>query len=409
MKTTSIVSEFEIPEMDPNGEYWYVDAEMLIPGDIILTATPDSWVSRTISLFDGSPFSHAIICSDREFYCVESADYGVVHFDIRRFLVRDPNNVRILRHLDYASYRGALREAANFAEKQVSRPYATAKAIASPFPWPRTGKAGDGSFFCSHLVAYCYEKVHLPLYPNIPAHKVTPRLIAECPSLINITGEGLLKKADRVRQLSFTGYLDGDTVTSLVEAGVLAERKILNDVRPEFKRIGLESLVAGTYPRLLIQMSMAAISGNEWPQSVDAKLAAAIINSQLLMLPRLYAPPYSPAFLQDQHLRSALARVNPRPPNEVLENLLSHFRMWQTSRLGALRQREQDILFWRKMLRNFNLRSFQLQLALLEDVQHLSERHAHVLDRCATVLEIEIQNPGQTESVLDAVGEVFGF
>jgi hypothetical protein len=163
-------------------------ADDLLPGDILLSADPESFQSEAIRFGTRGSFSHGAIYSG-ELTFVEAIDEGVVIFNHGRFGIAKRENVRVLR-LDDENAQEIGRRAALAAEEYLEREYWTPGALRSAL---RLDSASPkGAMFCSFLVARSYADAGVELCPGLPPNLVTPADIERSPRLKDISNVAIV-------------------------------------------------------------------------------------------------------------------------------------------------------------------------------------------------------------------------
>jgi hypothetical protein len=211
-------------------------------GDILLSTNPDSIESMGIKAATRSPFSHAAIC-DGSLNFYEAADNDVLNFNYMRFGISSKDNVRVLRlKSNVEDHRSIALSAAHAAERYREREYWTPGAIASVFrfhvPNNREG------FFCSFLVAHCYQEAGFELCKDLKPLEVHPGDIARSENLEDITESALydLPFWDKRPCLidSSNEALDECRDAPSIQMA-FARKMILREIRPLFEKAGLGS------------------------------------------------------------------------------------------------------------------------------------------------------------------------
>ncbi|TYT24956.1 hypothetical protein FZO89_00925 [Luteimonas viscosa] len=272
---------------DPDVARWVIDHEALRPGDIIATRTPGSFVSGAIKTATRGEFSHVIICT-RPPICVESAEFGVVKISLRRFLINDIANVRVLRHCDADNLRDDLESAASYAESKVEREYAdidVLTAVLSMVPSVEHGK-----FFCSQLVAAAYASAGLPIIQGRPPEKTTPADIAMSSQFVDVSADcvRLADESERHIRISFESFLDAKSAQSAHEEEIEIKRSVVAEIAPLLLEHGVE---VSTYGEMLYAMVAAAQHGVDWYRDIDTPMAQSIKDSGLHDLIGKHVPP----------------------------------------------------------------------------------------------------------------------
>lgn len=206
----------------PPDRLWLFDRKALHDGDVVLELG-DSLYSRVITGVDGGPYSHALIWVGNTDF-VESVGRGVRILSYERVIISDPECWLLMRQPN----RQIGARAAQAARRMVSKYYNLLGAMTSVTP--TTGVSKADALFCSELVAQAYLDAGLELVPNLPAHKVTPRLLLESSALSRVPPP-LLECHERTR-MRLLDLLDRDAAheNSLMDVEMRASRAAFAEV-----------------------------------------------------------------------------------------------------------------------------------------------------------------------------------
>lgn len=185
---------------------YIVDAQKLQPGDIFLTTQATSNISRTIRAVTDSEYSHVAL-SFLHSNCIEAVGTGVRIISLDRVHVSDKKNIRILR-LQNPDIASVAEKAATIAKSHICRPYWTKGAIVAPIP--NTGTPSDQTrFFCSHLVAQCYQDAGLNLFPGKLPEKVVPGDFIDVKDVLEDVTDSIVKPVLKEHAPSSALDIDG--------------------------------------------------------------------------------------------------------------------------------------------------------------------------------------------------------
>jgi hypothetical protein len=254
-------------------------------GDILLSTNPDSIESMVIRVATRSPFSHAAIY-DGSLNFYEAADTDVLNFNYMRYGIFSKDNVRVLRLKSSIEGHGNIAlSAARAAEKYREREYWTPGAIASAFrllvPNEREG------FFCSFLVASCYQEAGCQICNGLRPQEVTPGDIARSENLEDVTEIALydLPSWDRrpcLIDLS-NGALDECRDAPSIQLA-FARKMILREIRPLFENAHIGS------PSTLDDALIAFINDGdkERQKKLDIEISEILARHHYVELPGRY-------------------------------------------------------------------------------------------------------------------------
>lgn len=162
----------------PDEQTRRIKVELLMPGDIILTASRGK-VSKAIRLATKGQVSHAMICVQHG-SIIDSTDDGLQAHNIQRELYGPDDHVTVLR-LQVPPSDLQLGTIIDFARAEIGTRYSKSEAARSVLtgPKPRTRQ-----LFCSRLVARAFAGAGIHLVPD--ADYCTPEQIRRSPLLAEL-------------------------------------------------------------------------------------------------------------------------------------------------------------------------------------------------------------------------------
>ena len=349
---------------------FFVDPEALLPGDVLLTTNPKSPFSFAIRKATGSPYSHAILCTDPPM-CVEAVGHGVLRFVISQLLIQEKDNLRVLRLRNHEKKFKKVSAAAKYAESKVTSEYANLDMLSS---WATSITSLEkNKYFCSHLVAESYEKAGITLVKNRKPKKVSPGDIARSSKLKDIS-TACVRPASSDELLGAVAYLDGESITTPHVEEVKLKQKIIKDLTPLLSRCDID---ATTYDDLLAALTSGWDQGAAWVVELDQAFSEAIARSGLLSLVHKHVPPHHGNYFLDCFL-THLAREDLVKLDD-LKALQKRYRKILDVREPSIRQTEQLALAARRAYAWTGLETIRLNTALLEENQAVKIRQASVV------------------------------
>ena len=170
----------------PEGEIWGLDPALVLPNDIVLSATEGA-LGLGIRLFTWSDFTHAAICVDTNLL-VDATLTGVERRPVTQLLCPPLLKFMVLRPLAGFLARDPSRyQPYQYANYYLERAY---NFLGLPAPvmgiWPTPETP---NLFCSQLVARAYTDAGSDLLPGVDSARVSPGLLVRSEFLQDVTGE----------------------------------------------------------------------------------------------------------------------------------------------------------------------------------------------------------------------------
>lgn len=281
----------------PDATVYALDLRVLTPGDIVLTTSPGQPVSEIIKAVTGGKFSHAILVVKLP-NGIESSDYGVVRFRLDRFVARNPNNIRVLRYNSSLPDDFAAR-LVRYADSQVAKEYAELDVLTALFS--RVPRLEKGRFFCSQLVAACYQEAQINLFPKIAAEKVSPAMIATSSLLDDV--KNAIKPVNLSDFPYQPTYFDGPNSQSPTEMLMEAFQKAAGKVRPVFLKHGIE---VESLNDAMVSLNRSCLAKETFVEEIDRALFGAMIEARIGEIGRECWPADSDDFFLDFYVRNAI-------------------------------------------------------------------------------------------------------
>ncbi len=402
MKRADSAKRARRPNTRGAGERIYAfRVEALRAGDILLSTVPLAATSIAIRVGTVSRFSHAAICTDPPFF-VEAVSSGTRTFSIRRFGVRNPKWVAMLRlrdDLDNALQRA--HAAAQRADTFILRHYWLDGALLALTK--RLHARRRDELFCSHLVALAYRDGDFDLVPNVPPEKVSPGTLRRSKRLRVLARDDVLVATtlgDGAFELDLTDRHGRETLidreTAIRRAVADRFESVLQQRRPDLldeaalRRHGVVSLDKAD--RLHTYLAALAIAHRDDPvlaRTIDQAFADAIIGEGYASIPDLL---YDGASLEID--RFAALAVNER--------------LWSAQRIAddaaSCRAIESDLdrrivemrnyaYAYRETFRRTSLATFELFARTHERHLRFAEQARATIERTIAILDAALRAP----------------
>lgn len=366
----------DIESTPPRSRAYKLNMDILRPGDVVLTRSPGQPVSEAIRLVTGADFSHAILVLALP-YALESAKYGVTKFQVDRMALISPENATLLRLKREVAANVDIQRVVDFAESQVTSPYAQTEVLASLFrSLPRIE---SGTFFCSQLVAEAYRAGGLASIDNLAPERTTPADLANSDLFDRVVDFTYECTPD---DMAFEHHLlDAPSPPSFAELENEVKQDVMNVVRPQLMHHGLR---ASNFNDAILELAQFLNERELEARELDAFFSSVIRAKGLPSLSRKLIPPDSDSLFLDYHLRNLL--VGGRLSDRQLLTLLSHYELMEERLSASNLERDRDVTVFRKAYLYSDLETIRLVLAATAEAFHVSLRIAQVNARCLAMV-----------------------
>jgi hypothetical protein len=243
---------------------YLLDASVLQPGDIVLTAQ-DAKISKGIRRLTGSSFSHAILYVARGGY-IHSDAVGVHSNSTQRLLFSDSTHALVLR---LVRDKDRIQLICDYARSQVGTQYSVPEAIASRKKRRAAVGLRSNRQFCSRLVAQSYSYGGVPLVPNpdycYPTDLYNVDIVAHVPNCVRAATPAEIEFANSPSPLEIqakaTNYLLEGIRTASGE-DVQTEEQVVQLLlrRPELDETSSRCLIESGY----LELWRMEVKANPW-------------------------------------------------------------------------------------------------------------------------------------------------
>lgn len=313
----------------PPVRFYTLDAEKIFPGDILLSTSPTTLISRVIRVATWSDYSHAAICSESGYF-IEAINVGVRRFLAHTLAAKDKANVRVLRLRSSVQDGAAIaRQAGRVADRYVTHPYWKAGALTALSRMISFSESG--AFFCSHLVAQAYQEAGKPLLEGRDPWKIVPGHLLTSPFLEDVTDEVLRVEDGHVRYLA-RDFVEGDQRHTAHHDEITIKQAIHRRTVPAFLAHGLQA--PPDFDGMLQGLKQAWKGGDA--KELDVHVCEALREEGLLALPEKRFPPDCPTFHQARMVAVGIAMG--KWDHAAAEKLLTEFRQWQPLGFNPLQE-----------------------------------------------------------------------
>jgi len=377
------------------GTIYAFRTEALRAGDILLSTVPFAVASIAIRVGTFSRFSHAAICTDPPFF-VEAVPSGTRTFTIRRFGVRNPKWVAVLRlrdDVDDAEQRA--RNAAQRAGTFILRHYWLEGALLARTE--RFHARRRDELFCSHLVALAYRDDDFELVSDVPPEKVSPGDLRRSKRLRELPRDEVLvatTQGDGAFELDLTDRRARKTVidreTAIRRAVADRFESVLRQHRPDLldeavlRQYGLASLAKAD--RLHTYLAALAIAHRDDPakgRTIDQTFADATVSEGYVTIPDLLC---DPALLEEDRL-AELAIAERALSAERDAEYAAFYRAVKSDLDGRVDEMRDYAYSYREGFRRTSLATFELFARTHERHLRFAERARAVLERTIGILD----------------------
>jgi hypothetical protein len=362
-------------------DVYMLDMDKLLPGDIILTRSPGQFESAVIRAATWSNVSHAIMVVEPP-YGIEAANSGVIRFRLDRFSARDPLNIKVLRVDPSHTYDQDIL--LKTADSLMGHAYADLGAFCSIAPLiPLVDR---GRFFCSQLVAHCYNEAGFQLVPGLEPWKTTPEAIAVSPVCFVVAD--ILKKVS-LAELRFTpSYFDAPNEKSPNEKLEEALYAALQRITPIFARHGYEIF---SRHDALMTLQRAFNEGKPETKELDSAIVDLYREAKVAEKVHSYMPADYDGFFVD--LTTAHAILAGHVSREQAEQQALFYDRNLPTAEKTLSEREYFILVERAAFFVSGLEGMRQHLAAEWEVAVLHRKHIDAAKRARVLIELYLKNP----------------
>lgn len=364
----------------PDGTVYALNLKVLTPGDIVLTSSPGQPISEIIKAVTGGKFSHAILIVKLP-NGIESTDFGVVRFRLDRFVAREARNVRVLR-LKGSAPSDFVNRLVRHADSQMAKEYAEFDVLTALFS--RVPRFEKGRFFCSQLVAACYQEAQVSLFAGVKHEKVSPAMLASCDLLEDVENALVpVKLSDFPYR---PAHFDGSNSQSPNERLIEATQKVANIVRPVFAKHKIE---IASFNDAIINLARNYLENGEFIEEIDRALIGAMLECKIGEIARECWPADSDDFFLDFYVRNAIAlsQIDKSKQNSLLEFYDKQIAV----ATETLQERDEFITAAKSAYLYSGLESIRFYLAACWDFYLMHKRQFLVMKRAADMIRTHLR------------------
>lgn len=370
-----------------DGFLYVLDLSALLPGDVVLTASPGQFESEFIRIATRADFSHAILVVDLP-NAMEAADVGVERFRLDNRAAQEPENIRVLRvKSEYSFDASKLIKCAN---SLMECGYADIDVCSSIFRFiPQFER---GRFFCSQLVAHCFEEADLTIVKNATPLKTTPAMIAD--SMVFKPVEGAVMKTTSA-ELTFTPRMfDSQNEMTPNQQLLLAGQRAMERVRPLFEKHGFEVF---SRPMALMVLGNMLARRDSSASELDEALGSAYREMGIAEIGRRCFPAACDEFFIDLTIARGilLRQIGP----DDARRLLTFYEAQLPEAERTLQERQSFIVAERGAFFTSGSETLRQQLAAEWDFEALHRRSFEAAGRAASVLEMFLKHQGSLQEL----------
>jgi uncharacterized protein YycO len=359
-------------------KFYCFEVTKILPGDILLTASPSGKNSKVIRKFTQSDFSHAAICTEPGIF-VEAVGPGVRRVNLGRMAVRDLANAKLLRlKNEVPNYQTIAETAADKAEAYLTRGYWLDGAIKSILNTKKTIHTTE--FFCSHLVAHAFREAGFELVPNRTPEQVTPGAISESTSLRDITDEAVYAQTP-VTWMRWEFLEDSEEASPhFVEVQVM--QRIHRRMAKVFESHGLSA--PGDFYEALT--SLAKTQDKNTARAIDREFAASLESEGYLsLIEEDRFPTIKHALSVDKQIELGLAKKD--FTDHDIDNLLQFYKTFQNTLPEQLNRRESDAALWEQLFGQTQFATFKHLCFVAETMRRRQQQIAVAIENAIKLLQ----------------------